>query len=432
MGNLDSIQNSIDYIEKNLKSEISAQELADQANFSIFHYYRLFQMAIGMPVMQYITRRKLLHAIYEISCGSKIIDTALDYGFDTYAGFYKAFKREFGYSPKQFLNNNKLNKPYRINLFQEEHIMLTHKKLNEILTNWTLENETIKDIFYESGERNEHAYYVGDRYIIKAFVNLGSLKNNINISKSLKSLGISASTPIKTVDGKEIVEDGPLYFVLTNRLEGEPIKAFTMYEDDYKNKARFVGEIIGQLSLALEKVDAVVNDVNIYDTVKNWALPKVKNMLDIPESFWKDTIEYFGSIYDTLPKQIIQRDPNPSNIITGEDTWGFIDFELSERNIRIFDPCYAATAILSESFDEKDPEKLARWIEIYKNIVYGYDSVAKLSRNEMDAIPYVILSNQLICCAWLSDQDKYKNIFNVNKKMTNWICNHFENLIIPS
>ena len=432
MGNLDSIQNSIDYIEKNLKSEISAQELADQANFSIFHYYRLFQMAIGMPVMQYITRRKLLHAIYEISCGSKIIDTALDYGFDTYAGFYKAFKREFGYSPKQFLNNNKLNKPYRINLFQEEHIMLTHKKLNEILTNWTLENETIKDIFYESGERNEHAYYVGDRYIIKAFVNLGSLKNNRNISKSLKSLGISASTPIKTVDGKEIVEDGPLYFVLTNRLEGEPIKAFTMYEDDYKNKARFVGEIIGQLSLALEKVDAVVNDVNIYDTVKNWALPKVKNMLDIPESFWKDTIEYFGSIYDTLPKQIIQRDPNPSNIITGEDTWGFIDFELSERNIRIFDPCYAATAILSESFDEKDPEKLARWIEIYKNIVYGYDSVAKLSRNEMDAIPYVILSNQLICCAWLSDQDKYKNIFNVNKKMTNWICNHFENLIIPS
>lgn len=432
MGNLDSIQNSIDYIEKNLKSEISAQELADQANFSIFHYYRLFQMAIGMPVMQYITRRKLLHAIHEISCGSKIIDTALDYGFDTYAGFYKAFKREFGYSPKQFLNNNKLNKPYRINLFQEEHIMLTHKKLSEILTNWTLENETIKDIFYESGERNEHAYYVGDRYIIKVFVNLGSLKNNINISKSLKSLGISASTPIKTVDGKEIIEDGPLYFVLTNRLEGEPIKAFTMYEDDCKDKARFVGEIIGQLSLALEKVDAVVNDVNIYDTVKNWALPKVKNMLDIPESFWKDTIEYFGSIYDTLPKQIIHRDPNPSNIITGKDTWGFIDFELSERNIRIFDPCYAATAILSESFDEKDPEKLDQWIEIYKNIVYGYDSVAKLSSNEMDAIPYVILSNQLICCAWLSDQDKYKNIFNMNKKMTNWICNHFENLIIPS
>ena len=181
MGNLDRIQSSIDYIEKNLKSEILAKELAEQASFSIFHYYRLFQMAVGIPVMQYITRRKLLHAIYEISCGSKIIEAALDYGFDTYAGFYKAFKREFGYSPKQFLKNNKLNKPYRINLFQEEHIMMTHKKLSELLTNWNLQNETIRDIFYESGERNEHAWYVGESYIIKAFANLGNLKNCMNI-----------------------------------------------------------------------------------------------------------------------------------------------------------------------------------------------------------------------------------------------------------
>lgn len=37
---------------------------------------------------------------------------------------------------------------------------------------------------------------------------------------------------------------------------------------------------------------------------------------------------------------------------------GFIDFELSERNIRIFDPCYASTANLSESFDENDFHKL--------------------------------------------------------------------------
>lgn len=430
MGNLDRIQSSIDYIEKNLKSEISAQELAEQANFSIFHYYRLFQMAVGIPVMQYITRRKLLHAIYEISCGRKIIEAALDYGFDTYAGFYKAFKREFGYSPKQFLKNNKLNKPYRINLFQEEYIMMTHKKLSEILTNWNLQNETIRDIFYESGERNEHAWYVGESYIIKAFANLGNLKNYMNISKSLKKLGASTSTPIETIDGKEMIEEGQLYFVLINRLEGKPIKALDMYEGDYKDKARFVGEIIGQLSLALAKVEAVVNDVNIYDNVKNWALPKIKDVLNIPESFWKDMMESFGTLYSTLPKQIIHRDPNPSNIIMAKGTWEFIDFDLSERNIRIFDPCYAATAILSESFDENNQEKLVQWIEIYKNIIYGYDSVVKLSASEIKAIPYVILSNQLICCAWLSEQEKYKNVFQVNQKMTKWICENFDKLMI--
>ncbi len=41
-----------------------------------------------MPVMQYILLRKLKNAIYEISCGKKAIDIALDYGFETYAGFF--------------------------------------------------------------------------------------------------------------------------------------------------------------------------------------------------------------------------------------------------------------------------------------------------------------------------------------------------------
>lgn len=430
MESLDRIQRSIDYIEENLKSEISAQELAEQANFSVFHYYRLFQMAVGMPVMQYITRRKLHHAMYEIGCGRKIMEVALDYGFDTYAGFYKACKREFGYSPKQFLKNNKVNKPYRIHLFQEGHRMVTHKKVKEILTNWNLQNEIIRDVFYESGERNEHVWYVGESYSIKAFANLGTLKNALHISKSLEKLGVSAPTPIKTAEGRELVEDGQFYFVLTKRLHGARIKAAAAYEGEYKDKARFIGEIIGQLSLALAKVDAVVKDVNLYHDVKNWAYPKVKDMLHIPERFWQDAMESFGRLYSTLPKQIIHRDPNPSNMILAEDTWGFIDFDLSERNIRIFDPCYAATAILSESFDENKPEKLAQWIGIYKNIMYGYDSVAKLSANEIKAFPYVLLFNQLICCAWLSEQEKYTNIFQVNKKMTTWICVNFDALML--
>ena len=117
----------------NLKTELTAQELRKMSGFSLFYYYRLFQTAVGLPVMQYILRRKLLNAIYEISCGEKIIDVALLYGFDTHAGFYKAFVREFGYTPTQFLRSNKVKKPYRINILKEEHIMVTHKKIAEIL-----------------------------------------------------------------------------------------------------------------------------------------------------------------------------------------------------------------------------------------------------------------------------------------------------------
>lgn len=44
----DVIQDSLDYIEDNIKCEISARELSERAGFSLFHYYRLFQMTVGM------------------------------------------------------------------------------------------------------------------------------------------------------------------------------------------------------------------------------------------------------------------------------------------------------------------------------------------------------------------------------------------------
>ncbi len=426
----DTIQNSLDYIEDNLKAEITAQELAERANFSLFHYYRIFQTAVGMPVMQYIGRRKLLHAIHEMGCGRKNTDVALEYGFGTYAGFYKAFLREFGYTPKQFLKMYKLNKPYRIHLIKEDCNLITHKKISQILKNWNLEKEEIKDIFYDNGERNIQAFYVGNDYVMKIFTNLETLKKHTDISNALKNCGLSATPPIKTMEDREFVEDGPLYFVLTKRLQGQRIKAVDIYNDDYKEKARFVGEILGQLSLTLSKVDILVPEKNLYETVVNWALPKVKEMTGMSEKLFNSLSEDFYNMYNSLPRQIIHRDPNPSNIIVSEENWGFIDFELSEKNVRIYDPCYAATAILSESFNKNDEIKLSKWIEIYKNIIYGYDSVAKLSVEEWHAVPYVILCNQLICCAWFSEQEKYQNIFHTNLEITKWICAKFDDLTI--
>ena len=63
------IQKTLDYVDSNVKRDITAEELAEIAGYSVFHFYRLFQSAVGIPVMQYILRRKLLYAIYEICLG---------------------------------------------------------------------------------------------------------------------------------------------------------------------------------------------------------------------------------------------------------------------------------------------------------------------------------------------------------------------------
>ncbi len=424
------IQNSIDYIEDNLKTEITAKELSKIAGFSMFHYYRLFQSAVGMPVMQYITRRRMLHALYNMHCGEKIITVALTYGFETQAGFYKAFVREFGYTPTEFLNMSKKKEPYRINLIKEEHIMVSHKKLKDILLNWGLENEKLTDIIYaETGNVSESACYVGDNYIIKYSPNLGNVKKHISLSQAMESVGLLTATPIKTTDGGYVVAGGELFFYVTKRLTGTQLKASTLYLEEYMSKARFIGEVIGQLNIVLAQLDTVVNQANIFKGAKEWAIPTLADKMGLPKEFIERYEKEFGDVYEALPQQIIHRDPNPGNIILSGENWGILDFDLSERNVRIFDPCYAATAILSESFEEGNVDKLSRWIMIYKDIMYGYDEVAKLSENEWKAIPYVVITNQFISTAWFSKQEKYKELYETNKKMTEWMLQNFDNMI---
>lgn len=425
----ESVQNVIDYIESNLKADITAAELAELSGYSLFHFYRVFQSAVGMPVMQFILKRKLLNAIYEIGSGRKKIDIALDYGFETYSGFYKSFVRELGYTPAEYLLKFKVKKPYRINIFQEEHIMLSHKKIAQILEFWGMQDEKIADvIFEENGETCETAKYVGNDYVIKYTNNLGNVIKAIDISKALEKAGLASLTIIPTLDGKEYVEDGELYFLLAKRVKGEGLLASRIYLDEYEKKARFIGEIVGQLDIALQKIDVMVEDADTFAGVRDWALPALKGIISLDDALVEEYLQVMGRLYQTLPRQIIHRDPNPSNIIVSGDKWGFIDFDLSERNVRIYDPCYAATAILSETYEEENEEKLAKWTTIMKEILYGYDSVVHLSEEEKEAVPYIILSNQFLATAWFAGKDKYKSFFDVNMKMTNWIIRNFEQM----
>ena len=190
MDNRAIIQKSLDYIEENLKTELTAAELARMAHISLYHYYRLFQQATGLPVMQYILRRRLLHGIYAMKQGSTKTDAALAFGFDTYAGFYRAFCREFGATPSAFLQSCRARRPYRIDLMKEEHMHVSHKTASRILKHWNLEGETITDIYYEgTGNQNHNACYVGNDYVLKYTTNLGKLRKNGELAKALENVG---------------------------------------------------------------------------------------------------------------------------------------------------------------------------------------------------------------------------------------------------
>lgn len=98
-----SILKSIEYIEKNIKEELTLKIIANQVGYSEFHFSRIFKEQMGISIMDYVQERRLILASKEIFNGRKIVDVSMDYCYETHSGFSKAFKKKFGFTPTQHL-----------------------------------------------------------------------------------------------------------------------------------------------------------------------------------------------------------------------------------------------------------------------------------------------------------------------------------------
>ncbi len=97
------IERCIEYIEEHIKEEISTKDIARHIGYSVYHFCRVFCLCNGIPVMDYVRGRRLSLARCELLNDMKIIDVAMEFGFQTASGFSKAFRKEFGYSPTLYI-----------------------------------------------------------------------------------------------------------------------------------------------------------------------------------------------------------------------------------------------------------------------------------------------------------------------------------------
>lgn len=412
------VQASMNYIEDNLTANISAKELALHAGFSLYHFCRMFRLTTGFPVMRYVLRRRLLHAVYDMERGCSGIDAALAYGFDTYAGFYKAFQREFDCTPAEYLRLRRARRPYRPNIYKEAFMSITRESAATLLKHWHLEGRPVREVYCEdTGNQKAHCFDVDGKYILKYTDRPGRIENQRILAQALASSGLTAAAPLPAASGLPYVQEGEMYFSLTPRIPGHSLSVSELYSDGGADKAAFVGEILGQLHSALATIDEnsiCLHDADLLATVRDWALPKAGSLLGIGEEFRRDFLTRLGALYPVLPRQIIHRDPNPGNILLCGKDWAFIDFELSEKNARLYDPCYAALAILSEHY----PSGAQTWPALARALLLGYDRVAHLTDEEKACIPCMLLANQLVCVAWFAGQEKYADCFEINRQMS--------------
>ena len=96
---------------------------------------------------------------------------------------------------------------------------------------------------------------------------------------------------------------------------------------------------------------------------------------------------------------MIHRDVHFGNFLFDHGEFsGYIDFDLSQKNIRIFDICYFLTGLLSSQIGSSlDTEE---WLRIVKDAAAGYEKWIPLLPEEKRAFPYVMENIELLFAAY--------------------------------
>lgn len=97
---LKRMNNAMEYVETHLSDEIDFNQVAKIACCSTYHFQRMFSFITSVPLSEYIRRRRLTLAAFELQqSDAKVIDTALKYGYESPEAFSRAFKKMHGVMP---------------------------------------------------------------------------------------------------------------------------------------------------------------------------------------------------------------------------------------------------------------------------------------------------------------------------------------------
>ena len=103
---IEAVQRMQDYISKNIYSEITLADLSRASMYSPWYSYRIFKKLLKITPADYIRRLRLSKTALRLRDENvKVIDLALDAGYESAEGYQRAFYNEFGCNPSEYAKN---------------------------------------------------------------------------------------------------------------------------------------------------------------------------------------------------------------------------------------------------------------------------------------------------------------------------------------
>ena len=110
------------YVHDNIKKPLLAGNVAQEFGYSKWYFCERFKNLTGKTFVEYVRHYRIQLAALDILKGTKILDIAISYGYDSISGFNKAFLKEYGCSPTEYLKQVKESQFYyekrRMSMFQ--------------------------------------------------------------------------------------------------------------------------------------------------------------------------------------------------------------------------------------------------------------------------------------------------------------------------
>ena len=98
------VQQTLGYITDHLSEPMTVENIADLFYVSKYYLSHTFTREVGVSVYRYIMLRRLLLARQLLLAGESAGQVCRNCGFSDYTSFYRAFKSEYGISPREFTN----------------------------------------------------------------------------------------------------------------------------------------------------------------------------------------------------------------------------------------------------------------------------------------------------------------------------------------